>query len=332
MNRKLVSAMTLTIVLIGILGVTLKVQKVKAPNGVITINADGSVDPPTAPIYSADNITYTFTDNINDSVIVLRSNIIIDGNGYTIQGPGSVTWYAGVHVEGYGSTNVTIQNVNITGFETAIALVSTDYNKILENNITDNGIGIYFAEAMNNTISENIITNNTSGISSNTLFYTTFSGNIITNNTNGIYFEFSSDNIMYENNITDNGIGILLIGMGVDNNTFYHNYFVDNTNQIYIDLPGNSNTWDDGYPSGGNFWSDFEERYPGVGDIYQGPDQDQLGGDGIWDGPYVMDDDNRDRYPLVPEFPTWTSMLLMLIILTVAIAFYKRKLSKTPIH
>jgi len=35
---------------------------------------------------------------------------------------------------------------------------------------------------------------------------------------------------------------------------------------------------------------------------------------------------------LVPEFPTWTSMLLILIGLTVAIAIYKRRLLKTPIH
>jgi len=34
----------------------------------------------------------------------------------------------------------------------------------------------------------------------------------------------------------------------------------------------------------------------------------------------------------VPEFPTWTSMLLILIVLTVAIAIYKRRLLKTPIH
>ena len=34
----------------------------------------------------------------------------------------------------------------------------------------------------------------------------------------------------------------------------------------------------------------------------------------------------------VPEFPTWTSMLLIFIVLTVAITIYKRRLLKTPIH
>ena len=34
---------------------------------------------------------------------------------------------------------------------------------------------------------------------------------------------------------------------------------------------------------------------------------------------------------VIPEFPTWTSMLLILVLLTVAIAIYKRKLTKTLI-
>jgi len=35
---------------------------------------------------------------------------------------------------------------------------------------------------------------------------------------------------------------------------------------------------------------------------------------------------------IITEFPTWTSMLLILIVFTVAIAIYKRRLLKTPIH
>jgi hypothetical protein len=35
---------------------------------------------------------------------------------------------------------------------------------------------------------------------------------------------------------------------------------------------------------------------------------------------------------IIPEFPTWTSMILILTLLTFAIAIYKRRLIKTPIH
>jgi len=41
---------------------------------------------------------------------------------------------------------------------------------------------------------------------------------------------------------------------------------------------------------------------------------------------------SEHKVEIVPEFPAWTSTLLILILLTVAIAIYKRRLLKTPIH
>ena len=84
MDRKIVLATILAIVLIGMLGLSFKVQNVEA-SGTIYIRADGSVEG-TDKIISSDNVTYTFTDNIYDSIVVERSNIIIDGNRYTLQG------------------------------------------------------------------------------------------------------------------------------------------------------------------------------------------------------------------------------------------------------
>jgi hypothetical protein len=57
------------------------------------------------------------------------------------------------------------------------------------------------------------------------------------------------------------------------------------------------NVWDDGYPSGGNYWSD----YTGV-DIKKGENQDQPGSDGMGDTPYVINANNRDRYPLMNPY------------------------------
>jgi hypothetical protein len=37
--------------------------------GAIYIRADGSIDPPTAPISTNDNVTYTLTGNVNVNVI-----------------------------------------------------------------------------------------------------------------------------------------------------------------------------------------------------------------------------------------------------------------------
>jgi hypothetical protein len=57
------------------------------------------------------------------------------------------------------------------------------------------------------------------------------------------------------------------------------------------------NVWDDGYPSGGNYWSD----YKGI-DVKSGPNQDQPRSDGIGDTPYVIDANNQDRYPLMNPY------------------------------
>jgi hypothetical protein len=65
-----------------------------------------------------------------------------------------------------------------------------------------------------------------------------------------------------------------------------------------------NNTWDDGYPSGGNYWSD----YVGV-DVEMGPNQDLPGSDGLGDTPYNIDASNTDHYPWfggAPPLPTYT--------------------------
>ena len=56
------------------------------------------------------------------------------------------------------------------------------------------------------------------------------------------------------------------------------------------------NIWDDDYPSGGNYWSD----YTGV-DEYSGPYQNETGSDGIGDTPYVIDENNQDNYPFMSK-------------------------------
>ena len=52
--------------------------------------------------------------------------------------------------------------------------------------------------------------------------------------------------------------------------------------------------WDNGYPDGGNYWS----NYTGV-DEKSGPGQNQPGADGIGDSPQVITDKSTDQYPLI---------------------------------
>lgn len=287
--------------------------------GPIYIRPDGSVDPPTAPIQRVEDV-YTLSDNImsgGDGIIVERDNIIINGAGYTIEGNGS-----GTGIEMTGRSNVTIKNMEIKAFEYGIRLDYSSNSSIYGNNITGNNErGIHLAHARYNSIHENDITSNKIGIvlgypSSNNRIY---GNNITANNMHGIWISESPYNSIYGNNITANkfyGIGlnyalfnniygnsITSNGYGIflyhsSNGIIYHNNFVNNTYQVYVS--GSVNIWDDGYPAGGNYWSD----YTGV-DLYSGPYQNETGSDGIGDTPYDIDWNDQDRYPLMnPWTPT----------------------------
>ena len=100
------------------MGLSFNVQTVKA-SGTIYIRADGSIDPPIANITTVDNVTYTFTDNNYDSIVVERDNITVDGAGYTLQGteaPDS----KGIYLS--GRMNVTIRDIEIRKFWCGIFL------------------------------------------------------------------------------------------------------------------------------------------------------------------------------------------------------------------
>jgi parallel beta-helix repeat protein len=110
--------------------------------------------------------------------------------------------------------------------------------------------------------------------------------NDILNNDYGFYLVFSSNNQIISNNIsTNNEWGTYI--KSSSNNQIYHNNFIENTFQAYDD--NSNNFWNDFYPSGGNYWSD----YSGL-DAYKGPNQDIIGSDRIGDTSYF-----KDRYPLM---------------------------------
>ena len=278
-------------------------------SGTICIMADGSIDPPTAPI-QRDGDTYTFTDNIYDSIAIERSNIVVNGAGYTVQGTGTGT---GITLS--GRINVTIQNMTIKTLYYGIYLYSSSKNSIAGNNITANNYGIWLESSSNNSIIGNNITNSSLGILfTMTSENNTVSRNGVKDNVNGIFFGdssyyneiiendiksnnqsgiyvggYSAYNFITQNSLTNNIYGIKFDYSSSDN-TIYHNNFIDNTYQADTNL---ANLWDDGYPSGGNYWSD-----------YTGVDADI---DGIGDTPYIINMNNIDHYPLIHA---WNSTFL----------------------
>jgi len=101
------------------------------------------------------------------------------------------------------------------------------------------------------------------------------------------------NNVITENVVSKNGVG-MRINAPCQYNSIYHNKFLSNKNQALDD--GVGNLWDNGYPSGGNYWSDYNGR-----DRYSGPGQNLPGRDGIGDISYVIlgTAGSTDRYPLI---------------------------------
>jgi parallel beta-helix repeat protein len=281
-----------TLILFGTFIIACDVRPVRA-SGTIYILADGSIDPPTASI-QRDGNNYTFTDNIYDSVVVERSYIRIDGAGYTLQGSGS----------GYGFNwtdinSVKVNNTSIKNFGCGVYLHNSSGNTISGNNITNNSNGVLLSNSSNsNDVEGNIIANNYHGVLFvNSSRFNTVSGNRITDND---YFgvstgSSSNNNHVIGNNIIANNYGVHLYSSC----EVYNNNFIDNNQQFYSSA--STHIWWGGYPSGGNYWSD----YTGV-DVKNGANQDLLGSDGIGDTPYVIDSDFRDPYPLMKPYP-WDS-------------------------
>ena len=200
----------------------------------------------------------------------------------------------------WDSNNNTITNNSITKCFDGICLDACKNNILYDNTIVlveyrrifgDKRWGIVFLYSDNNTIINNEITKTHTGIYI-ALFsdYNKVMSNSIADNGIGSRFDYSRNNTVTENSITQNAVGIYLEAS--NDNLFYHNNIINNEQPVQS-KGGSINKWDDGYPSGGNFWNDYAGE-----DLYNGPNQDEPGRDGIGDSRYIINMTNQDHYPL----------------------------------
>jgi parallel beta-helix repeat protein len=269
----------------------------------ILIKADGSIEG--TDKIQRDGDLYILTGDLPFGILVERSNIVVDGSGYTLQGDGEVHGPAdilGMGLEIDGCRNVTVRNLTIEEFTRGIRFTDSSDCHTYHNSLVNNTFGVEMGYAdetysNNNTVSGNFIKGNDVGIrlihgSSNTI-----SENTITDNDEGVSIWEASGNTVAWNNITSNKRGVYVETSGI--NVIHHNNFVDNTNDWWdygltpwpFQLPFSVNTWDDGRE--GNYWSN-----------YTGADAD---GDGVGDTPHELYENNTDNYPLmnlvaIPEF------------------------------
>jgi len=231
-RRNLVTEILIILLLIGISTFAFEIRQVKA-SGTILIRADGSIEPATANITTSDHITYTFTDDNYDSIVIERDNIAIDGGFNTVRGKGS-----GVGIALSQRNNVTIKNMQITEFATGCRLASSENCIIIQNSITKNDnallvesashsnfileneisnntlIGIKIRDSNENIITGNNITNNRFGFHIWESLNNTVSGNkVLSNHYEGLYLFHSTNNVLRGNFIAGNSWNFGIWGM-----------------------------------------------------------------------------------------------------------------------
>lgn len=181
-------------------------------------------------------------------------------------------------IQTYLSQNCTITRNNAdSNFYYGIYAYFSNDSVISRNTANNNGEGVYLMQSDRCTVDKNELHNNYYGLWLVYSDHCTAAGNTVSNNTTGIHLYSSNDTSVYHNNL------------------------LNNTNQVEL-IESYDCDWDNGYPSGGNYWSNYFAV-----DHFSGPGQNESGSDGIGDTPHVINVNNTDNYPLMNQ---WTNIAI----------------------
>lgn len=231
-----------------------------------------------------ENKNTTIIDGVQETDVILVTGNYVNISGFTITNS-SRDWYigdSGIHAE------------------------EAYYSSFTNNILVDNGRGITDFDSYKLTIDNNVMRENWDGLYL-TGSLVSVSRNLIVDNFFGIEAFHFTESVLVNNTIAYNMESVKLWYAG-SGSRIYHNNIVENEVPPCDDSQPEwgANQWDNGYPSGGNFWG------YGCTDEVSGPNQDQPGGDGICDRmmgieicqPYYPWEMKLDRYPLAsPVYP-----------------------------
>ncbi|TET91354.1 MAG: hypothetical protein E3J35_02770 [Methanomassiliicoccales archaeon] len=248
----------------------------------------------------------TYTVNIRSNSVV--SNNHFSYNEYGIYSTGTnntindneffLQSMDGVRLD-ISSDNTVVGNSIFSAHMWGISLRKS-FNNTIANNFVFSTMreGIRLTGSSYNTITNNTVSKCGDGISLHSSNDTVIFSNLLSNNGHGIALESSSNVTIANNTVFSNRFrGISLTSQAPSTETIvYHNNIIDNDYQGYNF--GASNFWNDSYPSGGNYWSD----YSGV-DLNGTPSQDVPPPDGLGDTPYEFSLNSKDIYPLMEPWP-----------------------------
>lgn len=247
----------------------------------IVIKSDGGVEPETELIKQTGNV-YFLTANLSQSyaIRIQRSNIIFDGDGHFINGTLPGAGYANVGLRLENVTNVTVRNIQVSGFASHDIGLGCTNCSILNVNVRTIGLG--YSEL---------------GVFVGCAF------NTIANSIFGTLDVFSVNNTITRCTHT-NWLPIYVTGAS---NTFFEN----NLGSVWLAGSG-INFWDNG--SVGNYWSNYLPLYPnasgrgnsGIGDTSYVVDANNIDHYPLM-APFLVDDVAPSMTILSPEDRTYAT-------------------------
>jgi len=267
------------------------------PHGILVIKIDHSS-------------SLSFTENAifgngDDEGISLADSSSVEIKGNRFAGAGVLidtssavevkqNWFAFAQLVVESSRAIEVSNNDMKGYVAGVSILGSFNVTISWNNVND-GLGIVFSGCKDPclqylpssrvNIQGNNISNGSLGIDFGSPVLTSFvtvTDNYVYNNSFGIVAFDGEGNAVYHNNIVNNGV---------------------TGSPFYLQAIGSEDVWDNGYPGGGNFWSDYSGK-----DKCSGPRQEVCPSpDGIGDRPYMLTSAAfgshvKDRYPLMKPF------------------------------
>src|SRR5438552_8167596 len=222
------------------------------------------------------------------------------------------SWFRGEAIRAVGVSNLTISANHVVGpggyvyavvsspvlihsnvVEDGLIRINGTRDAVVSDNVLDRGwILAMYLWTDTTTISGNVIRGATEGIAATETSNLTIRGNSVLSTMGAVRIDDSSNITVVDNHISDDAKGVTL--RWSRDVSFLHNDFAGNGQQVQFES-NERIRWNESYPTGGNFWSD----YTGI-DNCSGPNQDVCPDpDGIGDTPYTIDANNSDRYPLI---------------------------------
>ncbi|MGD6809661.1 MAG: hypothetical protein ACQCN3_08190 [Candidatus Bathyarchaeia archaeon] len=297
----------------------------------ICIKADGSVEPSTAPIQYTGNM-YSLTDDIqNCNITIQRNNIIFNGSGFSLQGPRNANYI--VAAISLACSNVTIFNFHI--FDWTVGVLGIFDNNTVQSNAFSNNnydVAVYASDYKiigNKLGSERIVGNNIT-IAQNQIILDDYDTGFWITNCTALKIE--------SNNITFSKLTTFFISTQNSKFQVYHNNFLNieelTMGTLLYPKSINNIPWDNGVE--GNYWSDYEKRYPQAVEINNS---------GIGNFTYVSEAAPKiiDNYPLIKPYNynlpappdisefNWLIVPIFFVIMLTFAVFLKKLKIKTAI-